>query len=101
MMSIFYFGIFRLRRSILVVNKLWDSKREALREVLKELRVSAGLTQAQLAEELSKPQSYVSKYESGERRLDFIEVLEVSDALLCDYSVLVNTFVVKTQKRSG
>jgi len=80
-MSIFYFGIFRHYRDIRVVNRLWDKKREALREVLKGLRVEVGLTQAQLAEKLSKPQSYVSKYESGERKLDFIEVLEVLELL--------------------
>ncbi len=38
-----------------------------------ERRKEAGLTQAALAEMLSKPQSYVAKYEKGERRLDVVE----------------------------
>jgi transcriptional regulator with XRE-family HTH domain len=38
------------------------------------MRRSSGLTQAQLAALLGHPQSYVSKYESGERRLDIFEV---------------------------
>ena len=41
---------------------------------LKLARESAGLTQAEVARLLSRPQSFVSKAESGERRVDFIEV---------------------------
>lgn len=40
----------------------------------RQARVEAGLTQAQVAKALKKPQSFVSKAESGERRLDFSEV---------------------------
>lgn len=56
-------------------------KRVALREVLKELRLGEGYTQDQMANKLSRPQSYVSKYESGERKLDFIDVLEILEVL--------------------
>lgn len=38
-------------------------------------RGNAGLSQAQLAQLLGKPASFVGKYELGERRLDVIEVL--------------------------
>ena len=41
---------------------------------LKQARVEAKLTQIDVARKLRKPQSFVSKIESGERRLDFIEV---------------------------
>ena len=54
------------------------------RELLIEAREHAGLTQAGLAERLSRPQSYVSKFERGERRLDVIEFLEVAKALRID-----------------
>ena len=40
-------------------------------EILIKYRNERGLTQIQLAEKLGKPQSFVSKYEIGERRLDF------------------------------
>ena len=40
---------------------------------LKQARVEAGLTQTAVAAKLKKPQSFVSKFESGERRLDFVE----------------------------
>lgn len=47
-------------------------------------RKEAGLTQQQLAELLKKPQSYVSKYERGERRLDVIEFLIIAKVLELD-----------------
>jgi ribosome-binding protein aMBF1 (putative translation factor) len=44
-------------------------------------RKARGVTQTQLAEALGKPQSYVSKVESGERRLDVAEYIELCRAL--------------------
>ncbi|WP_369596550.1 helix-turn-helix domain-containing protein [Belnapia rosea] len=49
-----------------------------LQELLAKERRSMGLTQTELAERLDRPQSFVSKYETGERRLDVIEFLEVA-----------------------
>lgn len=46
--------------------------------VLVATRKAAGLTQQQLAARLRKPQSFVSKYETGERRLDVPEFIRVS-----------------------
>jgi transcriptional regulator with XRE-family HTH domain len=42
--------------------------------MLRDLRLQKGVTQAQLSTALGTAQSFVSKYEMGERRLDFIEV---------------------------
>lgn len=50
-------------------------------EILKNLRSLKKLTQLQLADSLGKPQSFVSKYESGERKLDVIEFIYVCKAL--------------------
>ena len=41
---------------------------------LREARLAAGLTQAQAAAKLQRPQSFVSKCESGERRVDVVEL---------------------------
>ncbi len=54
------------------------------RRLLIEARRSARLTQAQLAERLGRPQSFVSKYETGERRLDVVEFLELAQVLGID-----------------
>jgi transcriptional regulator with XRE-family HTH domain len=59
------------------------------RELLVEAREHVGLTQAALADRLNRPQSYVSKFERGERRLDVVEFLEISQALgINPYSLL-------------
>jgi transcriptional regulator with XRE-family HTH domain len=52
-----------------------------LRERLKEARIAAGLTQIDLSVRLERPQSYVAKYEGGERRLDIIEFIDVCTLL--------------------
>jgi transcriptional regulator with XRE-family HTH domain len=54
---------------------------KALCALLADARRKRRLTQAAMAERLGRPQSYVSKYESGERRLDVIEFLDIADAL--------------------
>ncbi len=41
---------------------------------LKSARIEAGLAQQDVADKLGKPQSYISKIESGERRLDVVEI---------------------------
>jgi len=56
-----------------------------LREILTNLRATAQLTQAQLSSKLNRPQSYVSKYESGERNLTLVEVREIA---VCSGSTL-------------
>jgi transcriptional regulator with XRE-family HTH domain len=60
-----------------------DNAHIELRKALKEIRVSAGLSQEQLAAKLGSKQSFISKYERGERNLDFIEVIRVCRA--CNY----------------
>ncbi len=54
---------------------------EKFEQCLQQAREARELTQAQVASRLRKPQSYVSKYETGERRLDVVEFLEVCKAL--------------------
>jgi len=60
-----------------------------LRQRLFKARRAAGITQVELAYRLRKPQSFVSKYESGERRLDAIELLDVAQALAVPLSALL------------
>lgn len=64
-----------------VTRSVFTGKYERFRQLIVQARKDAGLTQVQLARKLGKPQSYVSKYELGERRLDVIEFVEVAVAL--------------------
>lgn len=69
---------------------VYTDKYTRFRELLIAIRTNLSLTQTQLAEKLGKPQSFVSKYESGERRLDFIEVLDLAECLSFDVGNLAD-----------
>ncbi len=57
---------------------------EKFQKLLIEYRQKQGITQTRLADLLGRPQSFVSKYENGERRLDLIEFLDITAALEID-----------------
>jgi transcriptional regulator with XRE-family HTH domain len=52
-----------------------------LQALLRQIRHDAGLSQAELAQRLDLPQSFVSKYELGERRLDLLEIRQICNAV--------------------
>lgn len=56
---------------------------------LKDARIKAGLSQQEVAEKLNKPQSYMSKVESGERRLDVVEVKKLAAIYKVNVSDLI------------
>jgi len=64
-----------------VEKSIYSAEHLRLCAVLRELRHEADLTQVQVAAALGVPQSFVSKYESGDRRLDLIELHHVAKAL--------------------
>lgn len=70
---------------------MYTKEYENFRNLLLKARRDSGLTQAQVADRLSRPQSFVSKYERGERRLDVIEFLQVTGAVNCDPTEILNT----------
>jgi transcriptional regulator with XRE-family HTH domain len=66
-----------------------QTEKETLRNLLRQQRNEAGLRQIDLAKKLGKPQSYISKYESGEKSLDILEVKEICavfEITLSDFS---------------
>ena len=63
-----------------------------LQEILRQARTDLGLRQIDLAKRLGQPQSFVSKYESGERRLDLIELRHICKALRISLSDFVRNF---------
>lgn len=60
------------------MRSLHAKRYRAFVELLKKARAEAGLTQAEVAKALGRPQSFVSKCETGERRMDVIELADVA-----------------------
>ena len=66
------------------------------RLLLINARRAKQLTQVQVAKLLERPQSFVSKYEQGERRLDVVEFLDVAKALDIDISNFLQSLMKGT-----
>ena len=56
-------------------------RRKVLLDLLRDARREAGMRQADVAAKMGKPQSFVSNYESGERRLDLLELQTLCEVL--------------------
>jgi transcriptional regulator with XRE-family HTH domain len=67
-----------------VATRELKNRHELLGQFLIEARREAGLTQDELAEKLGRKQAYVSKYELGQRNLDVIEFLMITQAIGTD-----------------
>jgi transcriptional regulator with XRE-family HTH domain len=67
-----------------VPKSVYTEEYNRFRKLLIASRKKANLTQTELSTKLQRPQSYVSKYERAERRLDLIEFLEIAEALQID-----------------
>lgn len=66
------------------MKSVFSHEYEIFRRCMIAARKEAKLTQATLAKSLRKPQSFVAKYENGERRLDVIEFLLVARVIGVD-----------------
>lgn len=75
-----------------MANSLHRPQYELFRKMLVLAREGAGLTQVQVAAGLSRPQSFVSKYERGDRRLDFTEFVEIANVLGIDGAKFLGTY---------
>ncbi|UCQ28126.1 helix-turn-helix transcriptional regulator [Edwardsiella tarda] len=69
---------------ILIMSSIYSYEYRLIIKMLKVRRIELKITQAQLAQVLGKPQSFVSKIESGERRLDIIEFVHIARQLSLD-----------------
>lgn len=68
----------RIRKSV------HSPEQQLLRELLVEARERAGMTQQKLAKRIGTHQSFVAKYEGGERRLDVVEFITIARAIGAD-----------------
>lgn len=68
---------------------------KAFRALIRRARKEAALTQEQVAKRLKRPQSFVAKYENGERRLDVVEFVEIARKIGVDPVGLLKALVRK------
>ena len=70
-------------------SSLYTKEHKAIIEKLKKARVEAGLDQVDVAKKLNKTQSYISKIESGQRKVDVIQLKKFADI----YKKPINYFI--------
>ncbi len=68
---------------------LQKNRRLLLLKMLKEARLEQGMRQIDVAFALGRPQSYIAKVESGERKIDFIEVMDFCRVVRLDPGKLI------------
>lgn len=75
-----------------MANSLHRPQYEVFRNMMVKARETSGLTQVQIADALGRPQSFVSKYERGDRRLDFTEFVEIAGILGIDVATFITAY---------
>lgn len=68
-------------------------KKMRLAALLRQFRLDANLTQSQVADKIGQTQSYVSKYETGEQRLDLVELEAVCEAVSVSLTDVVSRYL--------
>lgn len=67
--------------------------------ILREARQRQGVSQVELAARLGNTQTFVSKCERGERRIDLVEFVEIAEALGASPQVMLTEYLVTRAKR--
>jgi len=75
---------------------IYSQRAKALCLLLRALRTDKGMTQQQLASLLGKPQSFVAKFERGERHLDVPEFMIILEALGADPVIFMRVLLAST-----
>lgn len=79
-----------------MVKTLGTNRQKALIALLIEKRKAAGLTQTELAKKLGEHQSFVARLESGQRRVDVVELIELSELL--DFDAAQSVLKIKSAR---
>lgn len=70
---------------------IYSTRYQLLCKILRDQRRMNDLTQAEVARRMGKPQSFVAKYERGERRLDIIELLAIAEVINIEPIAIIRT----------
>ena len=83
-----------------VKKTLYSDEHKIFLALLRKVRTEAGLTQAAVAKRLAVPQSYVSDYETGSRKLDTLQMRQVCAAIettLPEFAALLEDVIAETE----
>lgn len=80
------------------MGSLHEAPYKLLLELIRAARRAADVTQVELAKKLGADQSFVSKYERGERRLDVVELRAICHALEIDFTGFLADFEQKLKE---
>ena len=72
---------------------IYSEKQRRLCDLLRRSRIRAGFTQTDLSKKIGRPQSFVAKYEGGERRLDVIELLEITKIIGLPFKEVLSAII--------
>lgn len=72
------------------MSSIYSSEYQLVIKTLREARIEQGITQASLANALDRPQSFIAKVESGERRLDVVEFVYIARLLSVDLASVMD-----------
>jgi ribosome-binding protein aMBF1 (putative translation factor) len=67
-----------------MTKSIYSKEYEVFRHMIIEARKKVRVTQKELAQAMNRPQSFISKCEQGERRLDIVEFMQLAEALSID-----------------
>ena len=73
-----------------MIKGIYSKENQYFLDLMVQARLKVGVTQAELAKLLDKPQSFVSKYEKGERRQDVVELITICRVLKVDARKIFN-----------
>lgn len=79
---------------------IFSPQYKLLRQTMITARKKAKLTQTMVAHAINKPQSFVAKYENGERRLDIIEFVEITHVIGIDPCEIIRKIEKEIQNQS-
>ena len=77
---------------------IYDSEYKLFLELIYALRMGSGLRQSDLAELIGEPQSFVSKIENGERRIDVVELKRICEAMNITLTEFISQFEKKVNE---
>ena len=66
-----------------------SKRHQLLAQAIGEQRVQAGLTQFEVARRLGRHQPFMANIESGDRRIDIVELLDIADIIDLDVTALI------------